>query len=53
MADEAKLAHIDDLKWEELKVDFRKQVTQFINLAKKKLKPKMVHGRILNASMFL
>ena len=31
VTDESKLAHIDDLKWEDLKLDFRKQVTQFIN----------------------
>jgi hypothetical protein len=41
------------MKWEELKLDFRKEVTQFISSVKKKLKPKVVNGKILNASMFL
>jgi len=30
VADESKLAHIEDLKWEELKSDFRKEVTTFV-----------------------
>lgn len=53
MNDEAKLAHIEELKYEDLKLDFRKQVTAFINNVKKKLRPKVIHGKVLNASMFL
>jgi hypothetical protein len=53
VSDEAKLAHVDSLKWEELKTDFRKEVTSFVKDVKKKLRPKVVNGKFLNASMVL
>jgi Guanylate-binding protein, N-terminal domain len=54
VTDEAKLSHIEELKWEDLKSDFRREVTNFVKSVKKKLvKPKMIHGKVLNASMFL
>lgn len=53
VSDESKLAHVDSLKWEELKSDFRKEVSAFVTTVKKKLKPKIINGKILNASMFL
>ena len=53
VADENKLAHIEDIKWEELKSDFRKEVTSFVKSVKKKLRPKMIGGKVLNPSMFL
>lgn len=51
--DESKLAHIEDLKYEELKLDFRKQVASLISSVKKKMRPKVINGKVLNASMFL
>lgn len=55
VADEAKLAHVDSLKWEELKSEFRRQVTAFVKEVKKRVsaKPKAVEGKLLNANMFL
>jgi hypothetical protein len=53
VTDESKLAHIDDLKWEELKSEFRKEVSAFLSSVKKKLKPKVINGKVLNSSMFL
>ncbi len=53
VSDESKLAHIETLKYEELKTDFRKQVTSFVNTVKKKLKVKIINGKTLNSSMFL
>jgi len=53
VSDESKLAHVDSLKWEELKSDFRKEVTSFVKDVKKKLRPKVVNGKFLNASMVL
>lgn len=53
VSDESKLAHIEDLKWEELKSDFRKVVSNFTTTIKKKLKPKVINGKVLNANMFL
>lgn len=53
MSDESKLAHVDSLKWEELKTDFRKEVSGFVKDMKRKLKPKVINGKFLNASMFL
>lgn len=53
VSDESKLAHIDDLKFDDLKIEFRKQVTNFIKEVKKKLKPKSISGKTLNSSMFL
>jgi hypothetical protein len=41
------------MKFEDLKVDFRKQVSTLIASIKKKLKPKIINGKVLNASMFL
>ena len=51
--DESKLAHIEELKYEDLKLEFRKQVTALLNTVKKKLRPKVINGKVLNASMFL
>jgi hypothetical protein len=53
ISDESKLAHVDSMKWEDLKADFRKQVTSLVSSVKKKLKVKMVNGKALNASMLL
>jgi hypothetical protein len=53
VSDESKLAHVDDLKYEELKSDFRKEVANFVKEVKKKLKPKSINGKTLNSSMFL
>ena len=53
VTDESKLAHIEDLKWEELKSDFRKVVTQFTQTIKKKMKLKVINGKTINAGMFL
>jgi len=53
VTDEAKLAHIDSLKFEDLKSEFRKGVTSFIKEVKKRLKTKSINGKVLNPSMFL
>ena len=53
ISDESKLAHVDSLKWEDLKAEFRKQTTSLISTIKKKLKVKIVNGKSLNASMLL
>jgi len=53
ISDESKLAHVDSMKWEDLKAEFRKQTTSLVSTIKKKLKVKMVHGKTLNASMLL
>lgn len=53
VSDESKLAHVDSLKFEELKTDFRKEVTNFIKEVKRRLKPKIINGKVLNTSMFL
>ena len=55
VADEAKLAHIDSLKWESdsLKPEFKKQVNSFVNQVGKKVKAKAINGKYLNSSMFL
>jgi hypothetical protein len=53
VTDESKLSHVDDLKWEELKSDFRREVSNFTSTIKKKLKPKVINGKLLNSSMFL
>jgi hypothetical protein len=53
VSEESKLAHIDDMKWDELKSDFRKEVTHLTGTIKKKLKPKIINSKVLNASMFL
>ena len=53
ISDESKLAHVDNMKWEDLKPDFRKQVTSLVSQVKQKLKVKSVHGKTLNSSMFL
>eukprot|EP00347_Sterkiella_histriomuscorum_P019605 403340994 len=53
VSDESKLAHVDSLKWEELKTDFRREVSGFVKDMKKKLKPKIINGKFLNTSMFL
>lgn len=53
VAEEAKLAHIDSLKFEELKTEFRKGVTAFLKELRKRLKTKSVNGKVLNPGMFL
>ncbi len=53
VADESKLAHVDSLKFEELKTEFRKEVTNFVKEVKRRLKPKIINGKVLNSSMFL
>lgn len=55
VSDESKLAHVDSLKWEELKTEFRKQVTAFVKEVKRRVggRPKIVEGKPLNSSMFL
>lgn len=53
VTDESKLSHVDDLKWEELKSEFRKEVSNFTSTIKKKLKPKIINGKLINSSMFL
>ena len=53
VSDESKLAHVDEMKFEDLKLEFRKQVTALISSVKKKLKPKVINGKVLNSSMFL
>jgi hypothetical protein len=53
VSDESKLAHVDSLKFEDLKTDFRKEVTSFVKEVKKRLKPKIINGKVLNSSMFL
>jgi hypothetical protein len=53
VSDESKLSHVDELKYEELKLDFRKQINVLMNNIKKRLRPKIVNGKTLNSSMFL
>mmetsp|Transcript_19815 Transcript_19815/g.14567 ORF Transcript_19815/g.14567 Transcript_19815/m.14567 type:complete len:91 (-) Transcript_19815:1825-2097(-) len=53
VTDEHKLAHVDSLPWEELKSDFRKEVTLFTSSLKRRLKPKVIQGKCLNGSMLL
>jgi hypothetical protein len=58
VADEAKLAHVEDVPWDSqdkssLKPEFKRQVTHFVNSVGKKLKPKAVHGKLLTGGMFL
>jgi hypothetical protein len=53
VTDEYKLAHVEELKWEDLKGEFRKEVTNFVKTVKKRLRPKMINGKLINASMFL
>jgi hypothetical protein len=53
VSDESKLAHIDDLKWEELKTDFRREATNFVKTVKKRLRPKMINGKVITARMLL
>ena len=55
VVDEHKLAHVESINWDSdvLKPEFKRQVTSFVNLVGKKLRPKMVAGKILNPSMFL
>ena len=42
ISDESKLAHVDSMKWEDLKAEFRKQTTSLVSTIKKKLKVKKV-----------
>lgn len=53
VTDESKLSHVDELKFEDLKLDFRKGVNVIMNAIKKRLRPKIVNGKTLNAGMFL
>lgn len=53
VADESKLAHVDSLKFEELKTEFRKEVGNFVKEIKRRMKPKIINGKVLNSSMFL
>jgi len=53
VADESKLAHIEDLKWEDLKSEFRRETIHFVKTVKRRLKPKTVNGKIITSSMFL
>ncbi len=55
IADEQKLAHIEGVKWdsEELKPEFKRQVNGFVNMVGKKIRAKMIAGKVLNPSMFL
>jgi hypothetical protein len=55
ITDEQKLAHIEQIAWdtEGLKPEFKKQVAAFVNTIGKKVRPKMIAGKVLNPSMFL
>lgn len=53
VADESKLAHIENLEWESLKEQFRKQVSHFTNSVHKRLRPKAIAGKHLNGGMLL
>ena len=51
--DETKLAHIEDIPYEQLKPEFRSEVEKLLKEMKDKCVPKIVAGKPLNASMFL
>lgn len=53
VTDESKLSHIEELKFEDLKLDFRKGINILMNAIKKRLRPKQVNGKTLSANMFL
>jgi Guanylate-binding protein, N-terminal domain len=57
VSEESKLAHVESLSWDDssngLKPEFKRQVTNFVNQVGKKLKPKVIQSKHLNASMLL
>lgn len=48
-----KLAHIDDLKWVDLRKDFREQVMKLTATLSKRVRPKVMNGRVVNSNMLL
>lgn len=53
VTEEAKLAHVEKVPWDNLRPEFKRQAIHLVNTVGRKLKPKVIAGKHLNGSMFL